>query len=259
MNYGFYLSAGGVFNNMHRQDVLANNLANVRTAGFKPDSVYMRQRLPARVEAPQTYTDPQWMLERLGGGRLLEPTHTNFSQGGLESTGNDLDLAIDGEGFFMVASDGDGPIAERIAVTRDGRLTLNTAGQLITVAGGLPVLNGDQEPIEVDRTLPVEVRDNGEIVQAGEVVDRMALRLPQDLTSLHKLGDNLYRLDGPAAMMADAPGRVRQGYIEGSGVDPILALNAMIGASKSLGANAKLIQYHDHITGQAVSTLGRVA
>ena len=260
MNYGFYLSAGGAINNMHRQDILANNLANVQTTSFKPDDVDMRQRLPARMESATVFADPKFMLERLGGGRLLEPTRTNFEQGPLESTENPLDLGIEGEGFLVVDTEADGAMNERLRMTRDGRLTINADGQLVSVASGLAVLDANNEPIMLDRAQEVEITSDGRVAQNGDVVAQLQFLQPDDTRMLSKAGENLYRLEGQFGDdTRAAPGRIRQGHVESSAVDPILALNSMVNASKSVASNSKLMQYHDHITGQAVGTFGRVA
>jgi flagellar basal body rod protein FlgG len=80
-----------------------------------------------------------------------------------------------------------------------------------------------------------------------------------DPTLLRKAGHNLMRFrDGCAGQPHPATGQARQGYTESSAVDPILTMNAMIGASKAVASNAMMLQYHDHIMGQAVNTFGRV-
>jgi flagellar basal-body rod protein FlgF len=104
MNYGLYLSASGAMTAMHKQDVYANNLANVNTIGFKPDSVFTRHRLPERIEQPHLHADPHKLLEQLGGGQFIDPTFTNLTQGALTATDRPLDVAIDGEGFFVIST-----------------------------------------------------------------------------------------------------------------------------------------------------------
>ncbi len=135
MNYGLYVSAAGALSNLHRQDVITNNLVNVETIGFKPDMVVFRQRLPQRVSSGAPI-EPQLLLERLGGSPTLNPTHLDLTQGSLIDTGDDLDLAINGEGFFVVKS-ADG----QMRLTRDGRFTMDARGTLVTAGGGLQVLD----------------------------------------------------------------------------------------------------------------------
>lgn len=257
MNYGLYLSASGALTSLHKQDIAANNLANVNTPGFKPDTVYTRLRQPERLESPHLPVDPRWLLEQLGGGQFANPTYTDLSQGVLARTDNPLDLAIDGEGFFVVSRGGPGN--EDIRLTRDGRLTMNADGTLVQAATGMPVLDVNNEPIQLDPTGDVRVNANGEIEQNGSIVARLQIVSPSDPSLLAKVGDNMMKFTDPAAIRVPATGFVRQGHIEGSGVDPIMALNEMIAASKAVSRNATMMQYHDQMMGQAINTFGRVA
>ena len=258
MNYGLYLSATGVLTNMYRQDVITNNLANTNTVGFKPDQVYTRQRLPGRLETGAAIR-PNLLLERLGGGHLLRPTYTNLRQGAVIATGNDLDVAIEGEGFLVVraaADGGSGPVR----LTRDGRLTLNANGELVMANTGLPILDVAQRPIRLDPTAKVVIHPDGSISQNGRVGATIQITTPRDPAALRKVGNSLFRLDStdPAAR-GPGSGRLLQGHVESSAVNAITALKDLVGAAKSVQANAKMIQFHDHLMGQAVNTLGRVS
>jgi len=125
--YGLYLSATGVLTNSYRQDVIANNLANAQTVGFKRSLALFQQRR-TEAQSPDAadlsdQTDP--LLEHIGGGLLLAPTAIDHSQGTLEQTGQNLDLAIHGDGFFAV-QDG-----KQTRLTRDGRFLVDSDGHLI--------------------------------------------------------------------------------------------------------------------------------
>jgi flagellar basal-body rod protein FlgG len=219
MNYGLYLGAAGVLTNMHRQDVLTNNLANTETVGFKPDQVYTRQRLPERLESG-AMIDPQGMLERLGGGPALVPTRLDLTQGGLTVTNNDLDVAVEGEGFLVV-SGGSGGGPESVRLTRDGRLSLTADGRLVAASSGMPVLNTNNQSILLDRSTQVEIRPNGDVVQNGVIQATIQLATPRDPADLEKAGQNVLRSrsGGPIARHP-AGGRIRQGHLEESGARP---------------------------------------
>ncbi len=251
MNYGLYLSATGAQSSMHQQDVYANNLANVNTIGYKPDIAITRERLPARLDGSMQPMDAKLMLEKLGGGHFLQPTRVSLTQGALEKTENTFDLALKGDGFFAV----DGGF-----LTRDGRLTLDNNGTLVMAATGKRVLDANNQPIQLDPNLNTRIDANGEISQNSRIVAALQIVQPTDPSLLQKAGASLLRLDpqSPAALVpADAA--VVQGHIEASAVDPIMAMNAMIGASKAVSSNATMMQYHDHIMDQAINTFGRVA
>jgi flagellar basal body rod protein FlgG len=256
MNYGLYLSAGGALASMHRENVLANNLANLNTIGFKPDHVDARQRLPARLEDAASFADPQMLLEQLGGGLLVEPTRVGLDQGALIASGRSLDVAIDGEGFFVVAPRA-GAAASEERLTRDGRWTTGPGGALTTEAG-LLVLDEVHRPIQVDPALPVAIDAGGAISQEGAIVAQLRIVAVGDGRDVAKAGANLLRLRDGAAVRA-ASGRVRQGHTEASAVDPILTMHAMMSAAKAAQSNLKMMQYHDQVLGQAFNTFGRVA
>jgi flagellar basal body rod protein FlgG len=257
VNYGLYLSATGVLTNLHRQDVLANNLANVETVGFKPDIVASQDRLVGRLAGGDARFDPKLELERLGGGHLLHPTRTSLEQGALQATGGTLDLAIDGDGLFAVAAGRDG--TGDVRLTRDGRFTLTADGELVTAGSAHRVLDVNDRPIRLDAAASLRIGRDGTIEQNGRTVARLKL-VSSDARGLVKAGRNLFRAtDGGPPAPEPASGTIRQGYVEASAVDPILTLNALISATKAAQANARLMQYHDHIMGQTINTFGRVA
>jgi flagellar basal-body rod protein FlgF len=258
MNYGLYLAASGTLTNLHRQDVLTNNLANANTVGFKPDMVIARQRLPERLESGIAI-DPQRLLEQLGGGTSLMPTRLDLTQGQLEATSNDLDVAIEGEGYLVVRT-GNGTGPQDIRLTRDGRMSLTANGELVMTATGMRVLNTADQPIRLDEAQKVQIRSNGDVVQDGRIRATLQLVAPQDPEEVVKAGDNVFRhRSGGQVARRAAGGRLLQRYVEQSAVNPITTLKDLIASVKSVQANIKMMQYHDHIMGQAVNTLGRVA
>jgi flagellar basal-body rod protein FlgG len=148
MNYGMHISASGALSAMYRQDVLSNNLANINTNGFKADQPAVRYRPSVREEDGLSFMPSNELLEQLGGGVQVVQPRTRFEQGTIEETSNDLDLAIKGDGFFVVRSETtDG--ADRLRMTRDGRFTISSKGQLVMASSGMPVLDVQNRPIEV--------------------------------------------------------------------------------------------------------------
>ena len=123
---------------------------------------------------------------------------------------------------------------------------------------GLRVLDVNDQAIRLNRAATVRIDGDGRITQNGSEVAKLQIAAVPDASTIAKSGDNLLRFAGKR-QAAPASTNVRQGSIESSGVDPIMALNDMINASKAAQANALMMQYHDQILGQAVNTLGRVA
>jgi len=253
-SYGLWLSAAGMKINEHRQTLHANNLANSQTTGFKRDLAVVMQR---RIEAQENvdgFSFAHPVLDGLSGGVNVQPSYHDFTQGPIESTGRPLDIAIRGDGFFSV-SDG-----QATRYTRDGEFTVNTAGELVLAneSGVWRVLNQAGAPVVID---PVAgeptVSGNGTIRQGENVVAELGLVTPDDPQTLRKVGENLY--ESPGGEMRPAGGTLVSGSREESNFNAIEGLASMIEASRAYQLNATLIQLQDKMTGQAVSTLGRVA
>lgn len=264
MNYGLYLAASGVLTNSFRQDVFANNLANVETVGFKPEVAHLRQRDPASVEI-HAGDDSSKLLDRLGGGVFSAATQTSFAPGQLKPTGNPLDVALDSPDTFLAveappAAKGSVDTGAKVRLTRDGRLSRNAQGYLITASGGRRVLDRSDKPILLTGTGPASIDAEGHVIQDGAVAGQLQVTSVTDTTKLRKAGGNLFTWEG-AKDIRKAPSSplVRSGFVESSGVDPIRALMDVVGATQSVSSAANLVKYHDQIMDRAVNTLSRVA
>lgn len=258
MNYGLYLSAGGALTSLYQQDVYANNLANSQTIGFKRDFVYFQQRLPERLENGVAIP-PQEMLERLGGGIFAMPNWISFEQGDLQPTGRKLDVAIKGEGFFVVNS-GRGDGAERLRFTRDGRFMLNANGEMVMAATGMQVLDVNDRPIVLQGGGDVRIESTGNVMQDGDIVARIQVTRVPEQSQLKKAGENLFLLTNTAQVSRQpASVALEQGFVESSTVDPVTDMNAVMNAGRNAQANAKMMQYHDQLMNLAINTMGRVA
>ena len=254
MNYGLYLSASGILTNMYRQDVYANNLANMQTAGFKADLAALQQRDPEAIEDNMGFDASNDLLDRLGGGALAAPSRTAFKQGKLvEGSPNDVAL-LNADQFFSVMNESNGK--ETICLTRDGRFTINKEGYL-TLPSGHKVLDNNDEPIAIDKTKTLEITDLGNVRQDGEIVAKLGVSRVDELTSLRKQGQNLFAFQDDPRQQIESPD-LKAGYVESSTVDPIMAMMNMMSAAKAVNSNARMIQYHDTLMNRAVNTLGRV-
>jgi flagellar basal-body rod protein FlgF len=226
-------------------DVIANNMANLNTTGFKADDVVFQEYL---MPGARDETFPR------GADRNLSfvwdrATLTNMSQGAVEQTGNNLDVALGNRGFFVVQT----PEGERY--TRNGSFEINNQGQLVTKQG-YPVL-GEAGPItfEPTDTPPVIGRDGIISVTAGQrgrlrVVDSPAPR------AFEKTGDNLYTLTTGNQAQAVQYTDVRQGYIEKSNVSPVNTLSRMIEVTRAYTELANSLDRHDQLRRDAIRSLG---
>ena len=239
---GLYLSAHGASARAHDLDVTAANMANAGTAGFKRDLALFAHHAVDRANRASV---PPNGLGRQTGGATLEATAIDLSQGPLESTGGDLDLALAGPGFLRV---GDGTDEY---LTRDGRLTLGPTGELLTAAGGLAVLDPSGTPIQIPPdAASVEFAADGTVsARAADgtaaPLARLDVVLPDDPASLIKVGANRFTHRGGVLPADPRFTAVRQGHVEGSGVDPIDETLAMIDASRAFELNLNLVKLQD--------------
>lgn len=244
---------------MYRQDVYANNLANAQTVGFKPDVPSSLARQDVRDEDNVPFLPSNDLLEKLGGGALLNPNRIDFTQGQLKTSDSDLDLAILGDGFFVVRSGADKG-GDSLRLTRDGRLTRNNEGYLVQSATGMPVLDVQNRPIRVDAGTKLTIGGDGRLLQDGAEVASLAFVDVGDRSQIRKEGHSLFVPNSDAlGGVKKASGRIQQHAVEEASVDPIRALLAMTSAAREVETNASMIQTHDRLTERAIASLGRPA
>ncbi|MCB9844512.1 MAG: flagellar hook basal-body protein [Phycisphaeraceae bacterium] len=257
MDYGLYISSSGLLTSLYRQDVLTNNLSNADTPGFRHSLAAARQRDPARVEDSLWQLPSSELLEKLGAGLLLSPTRISTQQGPLQTTGNDLDAAIMGDGYFLVRDDAD-QSGQYLRLTRDGRFTRSAESTLVRATDGKAILDESQRPITLPDAGQITIDADGVIRADGEVVARLALVDTPQRDRLLPTAGGLLKPDADiASSLEPATGSVRQHAIEGSTVDPVKAMMDMTGASRAAQANIGMITYHDQAIERAIS-LGRV-
>lgn len=225
-----------------RMDMTANNLANMTTAGFKTERLVTRELSERPAAAHDTPTDisfvDAWMLQR------------DFSAGPLEQTGNVLDLAIEGEGFFVIQT------AAGEAYTRDGRFTLDDQGRVVT-RNGDPVL-GNNGPITVDPNAgEFSISREGTLTQNNAQLATFRTVAFNTPAALEKIGNNLWRSTGETSR-APENSHIAPGFIEGSNVNAVSELTQMIEISRAYQAVSKMISQSDELRGTSIEKLARV-
>jgi flagellar basal-body rod protein FlgF len=234
-----YLSMAGAKATMQRQDVLANNLANVSTTGFRAELQAFRA-VPVRGEGASTRV---YALEStVGHDQRPGPVH---------GTGRSLDVAMQGNAWLAVQS-----LDGTEAYTRAGALQVNAEGQLVTPTG-LPVL-GDGGPITLPANAAVDIGPDGTISatvgnQRPQQVGRLKLVTPE--APLARGTDGLFRAaDGD--LPADANARLQAGALEGSNVSPVETMVAMIAAARQFEHQMKMLQGAEQREQSAQKLLG---
>jgi flagellar basal body rod protein FlgG len=245
MPYGLYLSASGANAQSHRLEVLSHNLANVNTPGFKPHLAMVKSRHAEAVERGDVPMGSGG-VDDMGGGVLVQPSVTQFSQGPIRGTGSRTDFAINDTRSFFVVQRGDQKL-----LTRAGSFQFDATGRLKTPIGE-QVLATTGQPVVIDPQLPFEVQDDGTIVQAGQRQSLMLAR-PKELGDLSRIGDNLYQSLSAFNPVPDAERAVLPGSLEESAVKPTSAMMELIEASRVYEANVRMIQTQDQSIGSLIS------
>ena len=255
MNYGLYLSATGVLANTYRQDVIANNLANSETVGFKRHLASFQQRpVESQAEGRPDLSDPT--LDNIGGGFLVSPSQIDTSQGEFESTGNNLDAAIFGKGFFAVSHRG------KTQLTRAGSFVLNKDGELIlSNAEGQRVLDQDGQPIKLPGLIASRLRigKDGQITHDGKAVARLGLFDVPDQSKLVKTGGTLFDYPNLPKNLKPSEAELRSEVVERSNVDPTTELTQLMECQRQLEANANMIRYQDQSLSRLVNEVGKIS
>jgi len=235
---------------LNRTNVLANNLANVNSAGFKKVLTQVTERQgPAPGDQDLGQAAPARQVPGNVRDLILDVrAPIDMTQGALRETGRSTDLAIQGEGLFKVRRDG------QEFLTRSGAFTLNAERQLVTMAGDQVI--GAGGPIQLP---PGEllVRENGAILVNGTEVDRLALVNVADPGRLRHVGATLFATpdDMPAQAVPANEVQISQGMLEQSNVNPIDAMVGMIAAQRAFEMGAKVLQNEDRTLDQAINKL----
>lgn len=192
-------AAGGMKSRMESLELLANNLANAATSGYKSDREFYGLYVSPQSSSGKTLP-------------VIEREWTDFKQGVLSPTGNPLDLALSGSGFFKVR----GPSG--ILYTRNGSLQMSPNGELRTHEGYVLEKQGGG-PVLVDPALPVEIAPDGSVMQAGQAVAKIDLTDFPEVSGLRKQGASYFLWTGAASAPRAAQGvEVLQGRLEGANV-----------------------------------------
>lgn len=248
---GIYISASGLLLEEMRSDITANNIANANTAGFKKDRAVASsfpEMLLERIAAGETTP-----IGSSGLGAEVMASAVDRSQGALQPTGNPLDLAISGQGFFVVQT----PEGERY--TRRGSFSRDNQGYLVTDQGYR--LLGNAGPIKipagelvVDKQGNIRVKDSTatlRIVDFTGTADVPAARLIKE-------GDSFLRAEGGLQPSLARGYQIQQGFLEASNVNPLSEMVALITVMRGFEANQKAVQAQDETLDKAVNELGRL-
>lgn len=258
MQDAIYTALFGALSNEHRLGLVSNNLANVNTTGYKQDSVAFKDTFVRFAHdyvtdsKPYLEAKPLWPEPDLMSKVRLADQNINFSQGGMKQTGNPLDLAITGDGFFRIQT----PEGERF--TRNGSFKMNLEGQMVD-ANGNPLI-GNGGPVQIPPSAQqVAIDVGGNVIADGQQVGRITLAGFEDPQALEKDGRNYFRIqngfdaqpqqinpgtpqDAPGGEGGVVPSSINQGYLESANVEVVSEMVKMIEIQRHFEACSKIMK-----------------
>lgn len=253
MGSNVYVAASGAEARLRQLELVANNLANAESVGYKADRPIFHAAVEAAIQNAEGDAAPG-----AAGGVYVRIGETGFdySSGPLKRTGSPLDVAIDGEGFFAV----DTPEGERY--TRAGSFQLDTGGVLVT-AGGQPVL-GDGGPIEITSTT-ARITANGDVVDDREptpgelpaVLGTLRVVEFEELDRLTKAGDGLFRAPADVEPVDSEFPALLPGSLEGSNVKPVVELATLMILQRAFEASMEAMQRDDQATQRLIQEISQ--
>lgn len=265
---GVYTALSGAMAQSLKLDTIANNIANVNTPGFKRDQQVFNEYLtanekpPSVIQVPRIPASIESFYDTQGGDKSFvdsKGTFTDFSQGSLKHTGNPLDVAIDGPGFFEVST------PQGVRLMRSGNFTLNGQGEVVT-KDGFPVLKSGgagEDPasrvMRVEGKSPISINDHGEIFEGTNPVGQLSLVNILNPDSLQKVGNSLYgfKVNMAPQMVNIQNPSLRQGFVEMSNVNVVQEMTDMIMTNRIFESTQKAISAYDGMADKLVNVVGK--
>ncbi|MDE3164485.1 MAG: flagellar hook basal-body protein [Acidobacteriota bacterium] len=236
------LAASGLRARMESLDLLANNVANASTGGYKAD----REFYNTYVAPEAAVDDPAPVMP------VVERHWTDHAQGALHSTGNPLDVALDGKGFFAVNSPG-GPL-----YTRNGSFRLAADGRLTTL-DGYAVRSRQGTPLVLDATRGIAIAADGTVTQEGNVIGQLEVSDFTSTAGLSKQGANYFRVADPKLKPSAPAGTVvAQGQIEGSNTGAAEAAVRLVGVMRQFEMLQKAAGLGNEMSKRAIEEVAKV-
>lgn len=243
MPVGIYAALSGMKMKQEELDIVANNLANSSTNGFKENNVSF-QSILSKKEAAKS---EDLQTEFVG---YSEKT-INMNPGDVFTTNNPLDVAIQGNSFFEVQTAGG------TFYTRNGSFALNNDGEIINHQGEKIV--GENGPIRVEKGGHIEISLNGTVTVDGSEVGKLKLVAFQKPQALKTVGSNLFKIDGDNSIVPDSGSTILQGKLENSNVNVTLNLVKLLDINRQHQNYQKIIQTQQKIDDQISSSIGRIS
>jgi flagellar basal-body rod protein FlgF len=247
MSGSIYMATSGAEAQRIRLQILSNNLANINTAGFKEDRAVFRMNDDG-LNPDADQGEASEVSATMYSDAIPLTTHTDYSRGPIQRTGNPLDVAIDGDGFFSVQTD------QGVRYTRNGAFTINPDGNLSTHDGDS--ILGEGGEIAIDGA-DVRFDGSGNVIVDGVVTDKLRIVKITEPTALKKIGKTLFQLDESKGSEESLEyGGVQQGFLEGSNVNAVKVMTELIEVQRGYESYQKMIQTMGEMASRVISGVG---
>jgi len=240
----FYIAGTGMLAQREKMDIVTNNIVNVDTTGYKKDTLITRSFKDMMIQSMNGQD-----IGPLNTGIHVDDVVTSFDQGNLEQTDRLTDVALEGDGFFVVNT------AAGIRFTRDGAFAVNSDGYLVNSEGNyIQGVNGNIFVGSGEFTID----EQGYVTVNGQTVNRLLLVTFANLAGLEKVGSNMFA-QGTAGAPQQATGcRVIQGYLEASNVNMAEEMVTMVELNRAYQVNQRVLTMLDQSLGKTVNEVGKV-
>lgn len=254
---GLFTSYTGMSNEQKRLDIIANNLANSATVGYKKDSVSNQSfdnLLTIKIkDGSEAYNNRP--IGIMSPGVKIGEVYTSFNQGSLRQTDNPYHLALEGKGFFQIAvTDRQGNV--NIRYTRNGMFTMTRDGHIVDEDGN-HLMGESGEIIIPQEAVDIVIDEGGSIYADGILIDTLLISDFEDYNYLRKTADTMFEtVEG--AIEIPSTSSVIQGYTEQSNVNVVTEMVDMINITRAYEANQKVIQSIDRTLELAANSIGKI-
>jgi len=252
MDRGFYAVAAGMLTGQKVVNVMSNNVANVNTAGYKSQTTLQTsfgEYLLSRISS-----SPNIAQDNIGAGSYMTVNSgqtTDFSQGSFEKTGRNVDMAIQGDGFFLVQSDAYGQV-----LTRNGQFEINETGNLVLPGVG-NVLNSNGQPITLKGS-DFSLSSDGKILENGVATQALYIAAVGNKNDLKQVGTGFFQTQNGFQAALPENFSIVQGFIEKSNTDMTTEMSQIIARQNNFQSCAQVLKIYDRINEISANQVGKI-
>ena len=249
---GVYTAGSGMIAEGYRTDTIANNIANADTVGYKKDINITKEfnnELIKRIN-DQADQGEKPVIGRMGFGVINDENFVNHAAGSMKTTGNSLDVAIEGNGYFTIET------PQGLRYTRAGNFTLNSNQEVVTAEGHRVLGAGNVPLVKIDDELPITISKDGTVYNGDQEIGLLAIVDFENKNLLKKQAGTMFVAPDNANQLPFT-GRLHQGALEASNINVVQEMVNLISSYRAYEINSKAVQSQDQITDRAINDVAK--